>query len=283
MSSTEQLSTTNAPQSVGPLRAKRLPKGSGRGNRTLISIGSILAVLIIWYVVTALGLVRPLFMPTPASVWDSFVTVLTDGYRGHTLLAHLGISLQRVFIAFIIALIIAIPLGVLVGVSEKLEAALEPLINFYRVLPPLAYYTLLIMWMGISEAPKVTLLLLAAFPPIFIAVVQGVRNVSKGRIDAALSLGASRGQVMRYVVLPSIMPDAFTGLRVSIGFTYTTLVAAEMVAAESGIGWMVLDASRYLRSDIVFMGIIVMGITGVVLDSLAKLAQRKFVPWQGRS
>ena len=283
MSSTEQLSTTNAPQSVGPLRAKRLPKGSGRGNRTLISIGSILAVLIIWYVVTALGLVRPLFMPSPASVWDSFVTVLTDGYRGHTLLAHLGISLQRVFIAFIIALIIAIPLGVLVGVSEKLEAALEPLINFYRVLPPLAYYTLLIMWMGISEAPKVTLLLLAAFPPIFIAVVQGVRNVSKGRIDAALSLGASRGQVMRYVVLPSIMPDAFTGLRVSIGFTYTTLVAAEMVAAESGIGWMVLDASRYLRSDIVFMGIIVMGITGVVLDSLAKLAQRKFVPWQGRS
>ncbi len=282
MSSTEQMSTTNAPQTVGPPRTERRSKGSGRGHRTLISIGSIVSVLIVWYAVTALGMVRPLFMPTPGAVWQSFLSTLIDGYRGHTLLAHLAISLQRVFIAFIVALIIAVPLGVLVGVSEKLEAALEPLINFYRVLPPLAYYTLLIMWMGISEAPKVTLLLLAAFPPIFIAVVQGVRNVSKGRVDAALSLGASRGQVMRYVVLPSIMPDAFTGLRVSIGFTYTTLVAAEMVAAESGIGWMVLDASRYLRSDIVFMGIIVMGITGVALDSLAKLAQRKFVPWQGR-
>jgi taurine transport system permease protein len=248
----------------------------------LISLVSILAVLLAWWLITVTGLVRPLFVPSPASTWDAFMRTLAEGYRGHDLLAHLAISLRRVFMAFIIAAVVAVPLGILVGVSRKLEAALEPLINFYRVLPPLAYYTLLIIWMGIGEAPKVTLLLLAAFPPIFIAVIQGVRNVPDGRVNAALSLGADNKAVMRYVVLPSIMPDFFTGLRVSIGFTYTTLVAAEMVAAESGIGWMVLDASRYLQSDVVFMGIIVMGITGVLLDALAKFMQVKMVPWQGK-
>lgn len=247
-----------------------------------ISLSSVLGAVLIWWLITVTGLVKPLFVPSPASVWDAFVTTATDGYRGHSLVSHLGISLRRVFVAFVLATVIAVPLGILVGVSRKLEAALEPLINFYRVLPPLAYYTLLIIWLGIGEAPKVTLLLLAAFPPVFIAVIQGVRNVPAGRVNAARSLGANNRSVMRYVVLPSILPDFFTGLRVGIGFTYTTLVAAEMVAAESGIGWMVLDASRYLQSDIVFMGIIVMGITGVALDGLAKFAQTKVVPWQGK-
>ncbi|UYM07784.1 ABC transporter permease [Solicola gregarius] len=257
-------------------------KRTGRSQYLLISVGSVLTVLILWWLITALDLVDPLFVPTPASVWDSFVTALTDGYRGRGLLVHLAVSLQRLFVALALAVVIAVPLGVLVGFSRRLEAALEPLINFYRVLPPLAYYPLLIIWMGISEVPKVTLLFLAGFAPLFISVVQGVRNVSKGRLDAARSLGASDRQVMRYVVLPSILPDLFTGLRVAIGFTYTTLVAAEMVAATVGIGWMVLDAGRYLQSDIVFMGIIVMGITGIALDSLAKYAQRRIVPWQGK-
>lgn len=259
-------------------RASRPP----RSRYTLISVASVLTVLVLWWLITALELVDPLFVPTPASVWDAFTTALTDGYRGRGLLVHLAVSLQRMIVALLIAVVIAIPLGVLVGSNRRLEAALDPLINFYRVLPPLAYYPLLIMWMGISEIPKVTLLLLAAFPPIFIAVVQGVRNVSKGRLDAARSLGAGDRQVMRYVVLPSILPDVFTGFRVAVGFTYTTLVAAEMVAATVGIGWTVLDAGRYLQSDIVFMGIIVMGITGIVLDSLAKYAQRNLVPWQGK-
>lgn len=251
-------------------------------SRWMISLGSVLTVLVIWWLITALELVEPLFVPTIGSVWDSFVSTLTDGYRGRGLLVHLGVSLQRMLVALLVAVALAVPLGVLVGFSRRLEAALEPLINFYRVLPPLAYYPLLIMWMGISEIPKVTLLMLAGFAPLFIAVVQGVRNVSKGRLDAARSLGASDAQVMRYVVLPSILPDVFTGFRVAVGFTYTTLVAAEMVAATVGIGFLVRDAGRYLQSDIVFMGIIVMGITGIALDSLAKYAQRRVVPWQGK-
>src|SRR5690606_16285025 len=108
------------------------------------------------------------------------------------------------------------------------------------------------------------------------------RGVSEERIQGARSLGASRWQVFRYVLLPSCLPDIFTGMRVSIGFTYTTLVAAEMVAATSGVGWMVLDASKFLRSDIIFMGIIVMGLTGVALDRVIRVAERRLVPWKGK-
>jgi taurine transport system permease protein len=140
-----------------------------------------------------------------------------------------------------------------------------------------------VIWFGIGERSKVLLLLLAAFPPLFISVVQGVKSVRRERIDAARSLGAGRAKTMRYVVFPSILPDVFTGMRVSIGFTYTTLVAAEMVAAKTGIGWLVLDASRFLQTSFVFMGIIVMGVTGILLDALVKAAQRRAVPWLGRA
>lgn len=273
---------SNPPRAAKAPPAPRAKRGMTAWRRLMISVVSVGLVLFAWWLIAKLELVKPLFVPPPSNVWDAFTTTWTSGYRGHTVYAHLGISLLRVFTAFAVAIAVAVPLGLLVGVSRPLEAALEPLINFYRVLPPLAYYTLLIIWLGIGESPKVTLLMLAAFPPLFIGVVQGVRGVSKGRIDAALSLGANRGKVLRYVIFPSILPDLFTGIRVSIGFTYTTLVAAEMVAAESGIGWMVLDAQRYLQTQVVVMGIIVMGVTGVLLDSLAKAAQTRVVPWQGK-
>ncbi|UPK75461.1 ABC transporter permease [Nocardioidaceae bacterium SCSIO 66511] len=265
-----------------PVRRQATKGTFARIERPLISVGAVLAVLLLWWAVTALDLVKPLFMPEPGAVWDAFIRTLTDGYRGHSLLQHLSISLQRVLIGFAIAVVIAVPLGVLAGVSRRLDAVLDPLITFYRVLPPLAYFSLLLIVLGIGEASKVTLLLLAAFPPVFLAVVQGVRSVAKGRIDAARSLGANRRQVMRYVILPSILPELFVGMRVSLGITYTTLVAAEMIAAQMGIGWMVFDAKRYLQTDVVYLGIIIMGITGVVLDGIAKYAQRRIVPWQGK-
>jgi taurine transport system permease protein len=163
------------------------------------------------------------------------------------------------------------------------RAVFDPLVEFYRPLPPLAYYTLLVIWLGIENGSKIALLYLAAFPPLSVAAMAGVRGVSPERIQGAASLGASRWQVFRHVILPSCLPDIFTGMRVSIGFTYTTLVAAEMVAATSGIGWMVLDASKFLRSDVIFMGNIVMGLTGIGLDRLIRLGERRFVPWKGRA
>ena len=163
---------------------------------------------------------------------------------------HLGHSMYRMILAFLLAIVTAIPLGLWSGYSTKIQAALDPLIQFYRPIPPLAYYTLLILWFGIGDMSKILLLFLAAFPPLYIAAMSAVKGVQEDRILSAECLGASKGQVFRYVIFPSCLPGIFTGMRTAIGFTYTTLVASEIVAAVNGIGWMVLDASKFLRSDI---------------------------------
>lgn len=248
-----------------------------------VSVAAVLVVFAAWWMVTTFGQVDPMFLPAPGAVWDAFVTASTEGYRGFLLWEHVAVSLQRVAVAFFGALVIAVPLGMLVASSRMLEAIVDPFVNFYRVLPPLAYYPLLVIWYGIGETSKVLLLLLAAFPPLFISVVSGARGVRRERIDAARSLGASRVKTLRYVIFPSILPDMFTGIRVAVGFTYTTLVAAEMVAARTGIGWLVLDASRFLQTNYVFMGIIVIGVTGMLLDAIVQAAQRRAVPWLGRA
>jgi len=269
---------------AGSPRPRKRTKGAGRERATNLGITVlvIVAIICVWWMITALHLVKPLFVPTPLATWDAFVNTLVNGYQGHSLIVHLLISLRRVSIAFVLAVLLAVPLGILVGANRRLEAALDPLVNFYRVLPPLAYYTILVIWLGIGETSKVSLLFLAGFPPIFIAVIDGIRGVPTDRIDAARSLGASNSQVLRAVIMSSLLPSIFTGMRVALGFTYTTVVAAEMVAADSGIGWMVLDASRYLKSDVIFMGIIVMGVTGVLLDAAVKYSARRIVPWQGK-
>jgi len=141
---------------------------------------------------------------------------------------------------------------------------------------------LLILWMGIDDGSKVTLLYLAAFAPIYIACVAAVNSVNQDYILSSRSLGASQKDVFIKIVLPACMPDIFTGLRTAMGFAYTTLVAAEMTAATSGIGWMVIDASRYLKSDVMFVGIIIMGITGILMDSGLLYLENKFIFWKGK-
>lgn len=247
----------------------------------LVSVASVAVVLLLWEVSSKLKLVDPLFVPSPESVWAAFVDILQHGYKDKALFWHIFDSMKRLFIAFILALITAVPLGLLSGYSKFMQAVLDPFIEFYRPLPPLAYYTLLVIWLGIEDASKIALLFLAAFAPLYIAAVSGVQRVPRDRINAALSLGASKWQVFLYIVFPSSLPELFTGLRTSLGFMYTTLVAAEIVAAVSGIGWMVLDASKFLRSDVIFVGIFIMGGIAMLLDYSLRLLQKRHLPWLG--
>lgn len=247
-----------------------------------ISLTSVLVVLILWYAATALNWVDPLFLPAPAAVWSAFVEILRNGYKGSSLAFHIYQSMYRLGVALFLAIATAIPLGMLCGSLKPLRAALDPLIEFYRPLPPLAYYTLLVIWLGIENPSKIALLYLAAFAPLFIAVVAGVQQISLDRINGAKSLGASGWQLFFYVIFPSCLPEIFTGLRTAIGVAYSTLVAAEMVAAVSGIGWMVLDASKFMRSDVIFVGIIIMGIIAVLIDAGIRWIQKTQLPWIGR-
>jgi len=250
--------------------------------RIYLSMLSVLLLFTAWYVIARLRVVPEFLIPTPLSVWRALIDVAVDGYREGTLLHHLKDSLFRVLAGFLAAAVTAIPLGLAMGYNRRVKALLDPLIEFYRPLPPLAYYTLLVIWLGIGNESKIALLYLAAFPPLSISAMSAVRGVTEERIHSARSLGASNRQVFFHVILPSCLPEIFTGMRVSVGFTYTTLVSAEIVAATSGIGWMVLDASKFLRSDIIFMGIFVMGITGVLLDRIIRVIELKLVPWKGR-
>ena len=247
----------------------------------LISLSSVIVVMLLWTLITTFKLIDPLFLPSPMAVWDAFGEIWRDGYKGNSLIFHLGESMYRLGLALFLAIITAIPLGILSGFFQPIRAALDPLIEFYRPLPPLAYYTLLVIWLGIENNSKIALLYLGAFAPLYIAAVSGVKRIPRDRIDASLSLGASNWQLLVFVIFPSCLPDLFTGLRTAIGFAYTTLVAAEMVAAVSGIGWMVLDASKFLRSDVIFVGIIIMGIVAIVIDAGVRWIEKTQIPWLG--
>ena len=266
------------PPQEEPAQNKRFHPASER----LISVASVAVVFGFWYVITRFDLVSNVFVPSPADTWSAFVEVLRDGYKGSSLLSHIAASMQRLFIAFFAALLAAIPLGLLSGQSSKVRAAVDPLIEFYRPLPPLAYYTLLVLWFGIGDESKIILLFLAAFAPLYIAAVSGARAVTEDHLAAARSLGANRLQVFLHVVFPSSLPYIFTGMRTALGVSFTTLVAAELVAAVSGIGWMVLDASKFLRSDIIFVGIAIMGIIAVLLDLVIRYMQARWAHWEGK-
>ncbi|MGO2083458.1 ABC transporter permease [Vagococcus sp.] len=241
-----------------------------------------LVIILAWFLATHFKLISSQLVPSPLEVVRTFISILKEGYNGTTFWGHAGISLYRLVISSSLALITAIPLGLLSGYFPKFRAIIDSVVQFYRPLPPLAYYTLLILWLGIDESSKVTLLFLAAFAPIYLACVSAVGKINPDFIHNAESLGASKQAVFLTVVLPSCLPEIFTGLRTAVGVAYTTLVSAEMIAATSGIGWMVIDASRYLKSDVMFVGIIIMGLTGLAIDFVLRKLEEKIVFWKGK-
>lgn len=239
-------------------------------------------IILVWILVTHLNIVSPTLFPSPFQVVSKFIDILKNGYNGISFWQHLSISLYRLISSILLALITAIPLGLLSGYSEKVRGIVDSIVQFYRPLPPLAYYTLLILWLGIDESSKVTLLFLAAFAPIYLACVAAVSNINSDYLLSAATLGADKKTIFFTIVFPSCLPGIFVGLRTAVGVAYTTLVSAEMIAATSGIGWMVIDASRYLKSDVMFVGIILMGLTGILIDSVLQRIENKVVFWKGK-
>ncbi len=273
---------------VGALFAKRSVRpgehfgAPGQGSAAGIATGTVVVLLLLWVAVSNSGLVKPLFLPTPQAVFGKFVQVATEGFAGATLLEHTLTSLVRVFGAFALACATAIPIGVLMGVSRVARGIFDPPIEFYRPLPPLAYLPMVIIWFGIGEFSKIYLIFLAIFAPMAIAARSGVRSVSIEQIHAAYSMGATRLQVIWHVILKSALPEIFTGMRIGIGVGWTTLVAGEMVASTRGLGFMVLNAAEFLASDVVIMGIIVIGLFAFVFDLLMRHLEKVLVPWKGK-
>jgi taurine transport system permease protein len=215
-------------------------------------------------------------------VLAQFTTVARDGFVDATLGEHLLASLGRVFAALAFALVVSVPIGAAIALSPVGRGVFDPLIEFLRPIPPLAYLPLVIIWVGIGEPSKVLVIAIAMVAPIVISTAAGVRGTSRERIDAARAFGATRIEVLRFVVLPSALPTILTGVRIALGTGWSTLVAAELVAATRGLGFMIQSAAQFLVTDVVIMGIVVIAAVSFVLEFAVRLVQRRWVPWSDR-
>ena len=248
----------------------------------IVSIGSVLSLLVLWFVVTTLKIIPELFLPSPAAVWQKFIEVSQQGFMKATLWQHLAESIGRVFSALIGAIVIGVPLGLWMGLNKWVRAVFDPLVELLRPIPPLAYLPLLVIWFGIGETTKVLLIFFSIFAPIIISSAHGVISHQKNRERAALSLGATRLQVLQYVILPTALPHILTGVRIGLGVGWSTLVAAELVAADRGIGFMVQSAAQFLITDTVILGIIVIAIVAVSFELFLRWLQKQLAPWYGQ-
>lgn len=273
---------------LSPARpAARKPKTSryrvlGEGSSVGISVVSIGLIFAAWWIATHSGWIKPLFLPKPEAIWGAFKQASAGEIDGRSLGGHFLASVARVFAAFALAVAVGVPVGLAMGVSRVARGIFDPPIEFYRPLPPLAYLPLMVIWFGIGETSKIILLFLAIFAPVALAARAGVRSVSPEQIQAARSMGATPAQVVRHVIAPGALPEILVGLRIGMGVGWTTLVAAEMVAADAGLGKMVFNAANFLRTDVVMLGTIVIGIVAYAFEMLMRWVEKRAAPWKGK-
>ncbi|HGH5977193.1 TPA: taurine ABC transporter permease TauC [Kluyvera georgiana] len=247
-----------------------------------LSLTTLAALLAIWWAVAALALISPLFLPSPAQVLNKLLTIASpQGFMDATLWQHLAASLGRILVALLAATLVGIPVGIAMGLSPTVRGILDPIIELYRPVPPLAYLPLMVIWFGIGETSKILLIYLAIFAPVAMSALAGVKSAQQVRIRAAQSLGASRAQVLWLVILPGALPEILTGLRIGLGVGWSTLVAAELIAATRGLGFMVQSAGEFLATDVVLAGIAVIAIIAFGLELGLRALQRRLTPWHG--
>ncbi|SEI02287.1 taurine transport system permease protein [Rhizobium tibeticum] len=257
--------------------------GVGQSNTLVISLTTAVVLIATWWLVAKLGVVPRLFLPTPQEVVAQIGAVYRDGYAGASLSEHVSASLFRIATAAAIAIVVGIPLGLLMGLNRWAKGILDTPIEFYWPLPPLAYLPLMIIWLGIGETSKVTLLVLAMFAPICLSAQAGVRSLPIERVNAARSLGGKPWQLLLSIVLPSALPEILTGIRIALGIGWGTLVAAELIASNRGIGYMIMSASQFLATDVVFVGIGIIAACAFAFSAAVRLLEATLVPWKGKS
>lgn len=249
---------------------------------------SVVLFLAVYQAVAVSGVWSETFVPRLGTVWHAFVEMSTThngvvGYAGYYWWEHLYMTLRRVFVGVVIGVAAGVVLGLIMGSIPWVRRLLEPWLTFLRALPPLAYFFLLVIWLGIDEAPKITLLALAALPPAAVATTTAVSATPVSLIEAARALGASRREVISDVVIPAALPETFTGIRLSVGIAYSSVVAAELFNGIPGIGGVVKDASNYNNTPVVLVGIVLIGLSGLVIDGILRIIEHRLVPWRGKA
>lgn len=239
-------------------------------------------LLIAWLVASATGLVQPSYFPTPASLFQSAIDLVKYGYQGHSLAQHVGSSLFRTVAGFAIGVVLGVPLGLFAGYSRITGAMVSPIIAFIRPIPPIAFIPMAVLYFGLGELGKIILIAFVSFNYAQTNAEAGAKQVPLAYLRAAESLGLTRMQTFYYVVVPAALPQIFTGLKVALALSWAVVVAAELVGAQSGLGYMISDAALLLRIPVVFIGIILIGLIGLTLNLTLNAAESRIVHWIGR-
>jgi NitT/TauT family transport system permease protein len=247
----------------------------GRREYWVLAAVGLVIPLALWWALAASGITTKTFMPGPVDVWKRTVLWFTqDG-----LVQDMWISIYRVTAGWMLSALIALPLGVWIGAYRPVQALLEPLTDFIRYMPAVAFIPLVMLWVGIDESSKIAIIWIGTFFQMVLMFAEDVRRVPMTQIEAAQTMGATRGEIVNLVLIPSAKPALLDTLRVTMGWAWTYLVVAELVAANSGLGYAILRAQRFLQTDKIFAGIILIGLIGLILDQLFRWLHRAAFPW----
>ncbi len=254
-----------------------------RGLRfAFVSVATVCALLLAWAVATLYFRVSPMVLPSPPALAEELQRLLTVGYSGKPLYVHIGWSLFRSMTGFLCGIALAIPVGLLMGYSRTINAMLQPVFGFFRPIPPIAFIPLMIIWFGIGELSKVLLIFAASFNYTVLSSAAGMRSVPEQLVRAGTNLGLTKRQLFTSVMLPAAMPHIVTGVKTSAAVSWAILVAAELIAAQAGIGFVIMDAGTFFRITDVFIGIVIVGIIGLALELAISAIERRLLHWQGK-
>jgi len=234
-------------------------------------------ILAIWYALAYSGLVNPALLPKPHQVLARFRELVHE-----RLPMDVWMSTQRVFLGVTLGIVLAVPVGFLLGWYKAVRTFIDPVVNFFRALPPIALIPLVIVYFGVGETAKVAILFYAAFFSGVIVMYEGIAQVSPIYVRVARTLGAKDGEIFRKVIVPLAVPHMLTALRVALGVAWATLVASELIAAQQGLGALIQNASNFFQLDIIYLGIICIGFIALAMDTALRLVARRLVSWQER-
>lgn len=238
-----------------------------------------LLIILLWQMGSSLELFNSFIVPSPAKVLKTAFKLLENG----SLMKHLWVSVYRVFSGFIIAFLMAFPLAVLLGLNHKLHPYMSPTLEFIRHIPPISMIPLLILWFGIGETSKLAVIVLATFFPIFVNTFSGIRNSQIELEEVGLTFAFSRWQIFYKIILPQSLPSVMTGIQLGLGYSWRSLMGAELIAASSGIGYMIIEAEQLSRIDIIFVGVILIGALGCSIDYIFMKLTQRFFSWEVNS
>jgi NitT/TauT family transport system permease protein len=263
------------PKTMRPTVFWRLAENIPQPLNTSLVITSIALPLVIWWLVTTFGNIDPKFLPSPGSVWSAFIRLSSTG----ELLKDTVASLWRVGVGFLLALVLAIPIGVLMGSFASIRALLEPLFGLMRYMPAPAFIPLLILYLGIGEEPKIMLIFIGVFFFNSLMVMDTVKFVPKDLIEATYMLGGDRWSVLKQVILPYVLPGIIDACRINLAAAWQLVIVSELIAANEGLGRRISVAGRFLKTDEIFVGLIVIGIIGLIFDLLFQYFLRVSCKW----